>query len=54
MRELYVGNMLWSLLRLWAKDVQIAPLSELMSEERVRDDRTAQDIVDEILEMLEK
>lgn len=54
MRECYVGDALWTLTRLMCKDLSVPALSELMHEERVRDDRTAQDIIDEVLAMLEK
>lgn len=53
-RECYVGDALWTITRLMCKELSVPPLSELMSEERVHDDRTAQDIVNEILVMLEK
>lgn len=53
-RECYVGDALWTLTRLMCKELSVPPLSEMMQEHRVRDDRTAEDIVAEIIEMLEK
>lgn len=54
MRECYVGDALWTLTRLMCKDLSVPALSELMHEDRVYDNRTAQDIVNEVLEMLGK
>lgn len=53
-RECYVGDALWTVTRLMCKELSVPPLSELMQESRVRDDRTAEDIVAEIVEMLGK
>lgn len=54
MRECYIGDALWTLTRLACKELRVPALSELMHEERVRDDRTARDIIDDVLAALEK
>ena len=52
--EIYTGNVLWALLHLFGKDVQIPSLSELMHEERVKDNRTGAEIVRDVLQLLKK
>ena len=53
-REIYTGNVLWALLHLLGKDVQLQSLSELMHEERVTDKRTGVEIMQDVLQLLKK
>lgn len=53
-REIYTGNVLWALLHLFGKDVQLPSLSELMHEERVTDKRTGVEIMQDVLQWLKK
>ena len=53
-REIYTGNVLWALLHMFGKDVQMPSLSELMHEERVKDNRTGAEIVRDVLQLLKK
>lgn len=53
-REIYTGNMLWTLLNVIGKNIQIPSLSELMHEESVQDHRTGQEIMHDLLAKLKR
>lgn len=53
-REVYVGNVLWAMLRMMGKDIRLPSLAELMHEDHMYDTRTGQEILDAVLERLKK
>lgn len=53
-REIYIGNALWSMLKIVSKNIQLPSLSEMMHEDRMHDDRTGAQIMAGVLEWLKK
>lgn len=53
-REIYIGNALWSMLRIVSKNIQLPSLSDMMHEDRMHDDRTGAQIMAGVLEWLKK
>jgi len=53
-REIYTGNMIWTLLRVVGKNIQIPSLSELMHEEYVQDHRTGHEIMQDLIVKLKR
>ena len=51
-RELYMGNMLWMIAKASNRDITIKPLSDIMHEAKVQDNRTGREIAEDVVAML--